>query len=215
MKAYCQMGLDIGFMDGQETIKTTLEQAEPHLAKLKGLAKGEQAGILIAGMEKSWPEIRAIASKPVDKAQAAALLVAADGVVNGGSALVELLLPGSPSSEPVVIVDRMRFLTQRITSLYLLTNWGVDKPELQESYKDAMTKFDDWLIELSHLSQRSEGLGTGFKNISRKWVMYKESTAKGQLPSLAVRMLESIMSQLDSMLKDPALTAAGAPTSAN
>lgn len=204
LKAWCQMGQDIRYLEAKTQLKDGMELFVAQLARLTDFAETEAIQSNLRGIQEQWTQVQeALMQKPTQEAlsplrdQLEALLSASHQVV------VQLAKEsGTQAGHLVNIAGRQRMLSQRMSNLYLIKAWGLDNPGFEEHYRMAVSEFEAALEELRAAPQNTPEIATLLEDVSKKWFVFREGNdlASGDfVPLLTVRMLDGILKDMNTV----------------
>ncbi|MCB1857763.1 MAG: type IV pili methyl-accepting chemotaxis transducer N-terminal domain-containing protein [Gammaproteobacteria bacterium] len=204
VKAYCQMGQDVRFLVARDQLRQSVTLFQAQLEQLKSFTEHGDVQAALGQVDRLWRPVKAIVDADVIKGRAEPLRAHAEALLAASHRVVVLLEESFERSEGhlVNISGRQRMLTQRLGNLYMLLSWGFEKPEYRADYEQALGEFQDAMRELLAAPQNTREIAEGLRQVSRKWELFRMSDQMGDkvyVPGLVIRMLDSILEQMNDI----------------
>jgi len=202
---YCQLGQDVNFMSAKEQLGQTVRSFEAEFDALQRFTDTPIADQL-SGIAEIWQGMKETALGEVSQAEAKQLDHNADRLLQASGDLLQTLIKGadSPAVRKIDRIDHQRLLTNRMSKGYLLMSWGVDAERYRKDYEQAVSDFEEGMIELETATDNSPGVAEQLKQTAKKWNTFRYSNKidpDRYYPGLVVKMLEKI----DEMLLNTVL----------
>ena len=204
VKAYVMTGMDLT-MDAHAELGAAAELFDSQLAQLTEFAATPEESAQLSKISKLWGVFRPAVEAPPSVDLAGKLNELAEHLLKESHQFVLMLekRSGTVAGKLVNISGRQRMLSQRIAKTYLLETWGVDAPNLDDQYAQAVDEFSAALSTLQEANINTSEIDAGLTDVEKNWNIFGISNFSkkynARVPWLVVRSMEKILGQMNTI----------------
>lgn len=179
VKTYIQVGLGVTPELSRQQLAEAVRQFDHQLNQLRRGATDAQIRQSITNMEKLWLRFKTVATGPVNRDGAAALLGMDSELLGAAHELTQALQRrGNVSTARLVeISGRQRMLSQRLAKYYLARAWGVASMTDARALGSAHVEFDGALATLRSAPETTAEIRKELEAVALQWEWLKSALA--------------------------------------
>ncbi len=205
VKAYAQMGARVLPESSQRILGESIEQFGTQLELLRPIVQKPDQRILLADIDRLWPQVRRIASAPVLPQSAPVLNKHANELEALCHRLAGLIErdSGLAIGQLVNLSGRQRMLTQRLAKAYMLNAWKIELPRLGMEMASSRQEFSAALRVLADAPENTPEIRNELASIESQWNWFQaalELEGADSYRLLVADSSESILSSLEKLV---------------
>ncbi len=203
VKAYAQMGAQVLPEASQRILGESIEQFGIQLELLRPIVQKPDQKILLADIDRLWPQVRRIASAPVLLQSAPALHKHANELEALCHRLAGLIErdSGRAIGRLVNLSGRQRMLTQRLAKDYMLNAWRIESPRLGKAMDSSRQEFSVALRVLANAPENTPEIRNELASIESQWNWFQAALELEGADSYRLLVADSSESILYSLEK--------------
>ncbi len=207
VKAYALVGLEVQTSRHKKQLATAIKLFETQLVELDAYAPNQEIADGLDKVHKLWSPFKELASAPVSKGGAQALLEINDELLGAAHQVVLMLerLSGSPAGRLVNLAGRQRMLSQRLAKFYMIRAWGIAGVDTRAKMKIAVGEFEVALsAELTVSHKNTPEIQSELQKATKQWSLYKrglklESDSGDYIPIIMAVTSENLLTILNKI----------------
>lgn len=203
-KNYLMIGSDVRADAALKQRDESIALFEDHHQKLKAQPSNPEIQAALGEVERLWTEFRVLATATPDKAQAPAMLAKAEELVKQTQHVTDLFEKhnGDAASHSINRSGWNRVLTQRTAMFYMARAWGVDVPNLDATFNEAVAEFDAVMKELHAEGAPNAEIAEALRKTEVKWQFASKAFASADFtPTIIAVNADSMFRQLNEMTR--------------
>lgn len=203
-KDYLMIGSDVKVEDATRQRAESIALFEKHHQQLKAYAPNDEIRAALAQVEVTWNGYKPSVMGLPDKAQAPAVLAAAEQLVKQCQQVVDLFEQhnGDAASHAINRSGWNRVLTQRTAMFYMARAWGVAAPTLDADFDAAVAEFGSIMQELQAKGAPNPAIAEALRKTDAKWQFTSKAFSSKQfMPTIVAVNADSMFRQLNEMTR--------------
>ncbi len=201
VKAYALVGLRVQAGRHKKQLATAIKLFEAQLEEFKAYSSNQEIIDGLNKVEKLWGPFKKLASAPVSKDGAQALLEINDELLEVTHQIVLMLerQSGTQAGRLVNLAGRQRMLSQRLAKFYMIRAWGIAGADTLAKMKTAVDEFDVTLsTELVVSDKNTPEIQSELHKATKQWSLYRrglklESDSGDYIPIIMAVTSENLL----------------------
>lgn len=201
VKAYCQVGLEVMPETSATQLAESIKAYERNLSDLQMLVPDQYGRELIASLNRQREPFKVVASGPVTRAGAEALLVRGERLLETAENLTRYLetTSGTSIGYLVNLSGRQRMLSQRLAKFYMLHAWRFETILVNEEIEAARNEFSAALAKLADAPENTVDITEELDSVRLQWGWFQAALALEGAYSYRMVVADASESILDHM----------------
>lgn len=201
VKAYAQVGANVLPVQSRQILDDSIALFAQQFEQLQMTSNKPEQRDLLVTIQRLWPDVRRIASAPVDKQSAALLQTRSNELEAISHRLAGLIeVDGGVSIARLVnVAGRQRMLSQRLTKTYMLRAWNIDSPQIRRELESSRQEFSEALQLLAQAPENTPEIRHELNLIESQWNWFQAALELEGANSYRLVVADSSESMLASL----------------